>query len=171
MIEIMPLGEIENSVLEYLKENLATIFGCQIFQAEARTIPDRAFNLLRNQYQAEVIIQCLCRVKKPVGTLTLAVIDNDLYVPGLNFVFGLADRLHNICLISITRLRQSYYGLPADENVFLKRALKEAVHELGHLFNLEHCPDPRCVMHFSNTLSDTDRKDSRFCRLCQKQLS
>jgi hypothetical protein len=28
----------------------------------------------------------------------------------------------------------------------------ETVHELGHLLNLGHCPNPRCVMHFSNSL-------------------
>lgn len=171
MIKIMSLGEVENQVLEYLKENLPAIFGAQLSQAEALAIPEKAFNFSRNQYHASVIIQSLSRARRPPGTLTLAVIDKDLYVPGLNFVFGLADRLRNICLISITRLRQSYYGLPEDKDIFLKRTLKEAVHELGHLLDLEHCPNPRCVMHFSNSLSDTDRKDYRFCSLCQKQLS
>jgi archaemetzincin len=171
MIEIVPLGEVENQVLEYLMENLPAVFGAQLSQAEARAIPEKAFNSSRNQYHASIILQSLSGVKRPPGTLTLTVIDKDLYVPELNFVFGQADRLHNICLISITRLRQSYYGLPEDENIFLPRTLKEAVHELGHLLNLGHCPNPRCVMHFSNSLSDTDRKDYRFCGLCQKRLS
>lgn len=152
MIEIMPLGEVENQVLEYLMGNLPAVFGAQLSRAETVAIPEKAFNFSRNQYHASVIIQSLFEAKRPPGSLTLAVIDKDLYVPELNFVFGQADRLHNICVISLIRLRQSYYGLPEDENIFLKRVLKEAVHELGHLLNLGHCPNPRCVMHFSNSL-------------------
>lgn len=34
---------------------------------------------------------------------------------------------------SKTRLKQSYWGLPEDKDLFLRRTLKEAVHEIGHL--------------------------------------
>jgi len=51
------------------------------------------------------------------------------------------------------------------------RAVKEAVHELGHTFGLDHCSDPRCVMHFSNMLADTDRKGREFCPSCRARLA
>ena len=91
------------------------------------------------------------------------VSDVDLYVPGLNFVFGEADILKGIAIISLARLREEFYGLPSNEDLFKERALKEAVHELGHLYGLRHCTDPDCVMNFSNTLYDTDRKSCKFC--------
>jgi archaemetzincin len=50
----------------------------------------------------------------------------------------------------------------------LRRTLIEAVHELGHLQGLGHCPDRRCVMHFSNCLLDTDRKQPDFCSRCEE---
>lgn len=40
--------------------------------------------------------------------------------------------------------------------LFFERTVKEAVHEIGHLKGLSHCPDSGCVMHFSNSLRDSE---------------
>jgi archaemetzincin len=45
------------------------------------------------------------------------------------------------------------------------------VHELGHTLGLRHCDDPDCVMHFSNRLTDTDRKQRRLCEECLRELT
>jgi len=95
----------------------------------------------------------------------LGIVDHDLYVPELNFVFGEASP--RVADISLTRLRQDFYNLSQDQSLFYKRALTEAVHELGHTYGLGHCEDPRCVMFFSNSLIDTDRKGSEFCPKCK----
>jgi archaemetzincin len=65
--------------------------------------------------------------------------------------------------IGLARLRQEFYGLKSDNSLFLERVVKEATHELGHAFGLRHCPRQKCVMFFSNSLADTDRKCRRFC--------
>ncbi|MFL6406200.1 MAG: archemetzincin, partial [Nitrososphaeraceae archaeon] len=48
--------------------------------------------------------------------------------------------------------------------------VKEAVHELGHAFGLTHCESIKCVMHFSNSLSDTDIKTNHLCNVCRGHL-
>ena len=73
-------------------------------------------------------------------------------------------------MVSLRRLRPEHYGAPPDEKRLEERALKEAIHELGHTYGLGHCQDERCVMYFSNSLGDTDRKQALFCPLCRKGL-
>ncbi len=53
----------------------------------------------------------------------------------------------------------------------LERTLKEAIHEIGHTYGIGHCRDPRCVMHFSNSLADTDIKGPDFCHRCKGMLN
>ena len=109
----------------------------------------------------------------PIGRIDnqmLGIADVDLYVPGLNFVFGQAEPPGKAALISLRGLRQEFYGLPPDKELFAKRAIKEAVHELGHTYSLGHCRDARCVMYFSNSLWDTDRKLALLCDDCRNKL-
>jgi archaemetzincin len=49
------------------------------------------------------------------------------------------------------------------EKMVERRAGAEAIHELGQVFNLNPCSRRDCVMWFSNTLAETDRKEMRFC--------
>jgi predicted Zn-dependent protease len=94
----------------------------------------------------------------------------DLYVPELNFLFVLANRDGTRALIALLRLREIFWGRREDNALFLARAVKEAVHELGHTYGLLHCRDRRCVMAFSNSLADTDYKGQEFCPTCRKKI-
>ncbi len=171
IIEIVPLGSIDNLILEYLKNNLGDIFDAEVHLDRPQPIPEYAYNEKRGQYLSPAILNNLSgNIKNKQGKV-LAIIDKDLYVPKLNFVFGQALPLEGVSIISITRLYPAYYGLKADQDILLKRTLKEAVHEIGHLFNLGHCQDLLCVMHFSNNISDTDRKDYHLCDVCKKRLA
>ncbi len=166
-ITIHPVGSVEAALLEALRSSVEQVFGIPCRLGTPLDIPDGAFDLRRRQYNAEHILRSL---PIPTRGRVLGVVDADLYVPRLNFVFGLADMVNRRALIALARLRQEFYGLPAEPALFLQRMVKEAVHELGHTFGLGHCQDSRCVMAFSNTLGDTDRKAGAFCERCRRLL-
>jgi archaemetzincin len=106
----------------------------------------------------------------PRKTIILGICNFDAYSQGLNFVFGQASLTGGVAAIYLPRLRQDFYGLGADTSIFIERVLKEATHEVGHALGLEHCPKRSCVMHFSNSLADTDYKAKDFCNMCTKKL-
>ena len=87
----------------------------------------------------------------------------DLTAPGLNFVFGLADPGAATAVISLARLYPEFYGQPRDPGLFKARAVKEAVHELGHFWAWAIAPIRPASCAFSNSLADTDRKGPGFC--------
>jgi len=164
---IVPIGEIDKAFLENLSSVLSKRFNILFKIENPLEIPEDAFNSKRGQYDSSQVLGKLRRYK---GAKVLGIIDKDLYASGLNFVFGQADLPGSYALISITRLKQEFYGLPKDDKIFFDRAVKEAVHEIGHTYGLSHCLNPKCVMFYSNSLLDTDRKDSTFCENCSKNL-
>ncbi len=162
---IRPIGKVDGEVLNFLRCKLANVFGhCKILIP--MEIPMDAYDPKRNQFESTTILLKI----KPVCEIVLGVTEVDLYADGLNFVFGEAEVGGNRAIISLRRLRPEFYGEHPDFSLFKLRALKEAMHEIGHVLGLLHCNDPKCVMHFSNSIIDTDLKDWMYCRRCRAVL-
>lgn len=168
-IRLVTLGSLPPVLLSFLQEGLRRELGAAVRMEGNLPLPASCPEG-RSQYPGEPFLAALAAARPPGGELTLGVTGVDLTVPGLNFVFGLADPASRGAVISLARLYPEFYGQPRDPGLFKARALKEAVHELGHLLGLGHCPDPACVMAFSNSLSDTDRKGPEFCARCREFL-
>jgi len=168
-IVLVAIGQVDKNVMDWLKNDLSQVFNKPVSVGKGMPEPDYAFDQKRKQYSSTAILNTIMKQREyaPYEKI-LGIVDHDLFVPELNFVFGEASA--KAAVISITRLRQTFYRLPEDQGLFHRRVLTEAVHELGHTDGLEHCQNPRCVMFFSNSLSDTDRKGPGFCTRCRKNL-
>jgi len=160
-ITLVPVGNPDRRALDDLSRDLGGM-GFDVELAERRGLPQGAFDARRGQFHADALLGLALSVK---AERVLAVTDVDLYAGDLNFVFGIAQPSGEACVISLFRLT-----LDVDEKRFRRRALKEAMHELGHTFGLGHCADPGCVMWFSNTLGETDRKGAAYCPRCKETL-
>lgn len=165
-IVLAPLGDIDSEIMDELRSRVEGVFYCPMEIGVSLSNLSQAYNQQREQYLAPELLAFINGRKKEDHERTVGIVDVDLYTPGLNFIFGEADVLSGTAIISLSRLRQEYYGLSPDRALFLTRATKEIVHELGHTFGLIHCPDSKCVMHFSNSLADTDWKEVNFCSKC-----
>jgi archaemetzincin len=168
VILLIPVGEVDGAILTNLREPVSEAFGDGCQTTGPIPLPVESWNRWREQYDADIVLRGI--PFPPERSRILAVAAVDLFTHGLSFVFGAADATGRRAAISVFRLRQELYYQPRDEALLRKRTLTEAVHELGHTYGLEHCPSSSCVMHFSNTLSETDAKGWKLCRTCLKSF-
>jgi archaemetzincin len=162
-IVLVPIGPVSPDVIEHLQRELPPIVSREVTVGAEIARPQSALDAKRRQYRGSALLAELERRQFPDAERVVGIIDADTYAPGLNFIFGQANRPGRFAVVALPRLRESFRGQPEDADRFRRRALKEAVHELGHTFGFAHCENPTCVMHFSNSLGDTDRKSARFC--------
>jgi len=191
---LVQIGEIRcpaaSAIFQGIKEALEAHLPvkCSILEERAE-LPSRAWDGQRGQYRVQEFLRLLRSLNptqrsisgsgsgrergEPALALVLGITDVDIYSAGLNFVFGSASTSKGVAVISLYRLNLESYGHRLDlddEGLLLRRARKEAVHEVGHLLGLGHCPDPGCVMSFSNSIMDVDRKGEELCGRCRRLI-
>ncbi len=169
-IYIQPFDDIDKTLLKEIGSSLEKVFGVPYKIRDSMELPYNAYMRRRKQWHSTTILDSLKKNIPSDAEKVLGVTSVDLFVPELNFVFGEADSYFGVAVISLARLNPNFYGFPKNDELFKERALKEAVHELGHTYGLNHCDKSTCIMFFSNTLSDTDKKGPGFCDDCFRKL-
>src|SRR5579859_6886203 len=99
-------------------------------------IPEGAYDAKRRQYQSVDFMKMLAQHAPRDAERILGVTNADLAIPMLTFLFGQAQLNGPVAVVSLCRLRQEFYGLPANANLLRERSVKEVLHELGHTFGL-----------------------------------
>lgn len=169
-IGIFHIGQLKSDSTVRIQETLNNVFPATkvcVIQKEV-SLPEEAYSEARKQYRSDMILKMIKEYAEehPEFDRVLGIVDLDISTPGLNFVFGEAEHPGKAALISLWRLRPEFYQQPSNEKLFEERSAKEAVHELGHTLGLDHCTNPFCVMHFSNSILETDVKKTFFCNKC-----
>lgn len=166
-----PSGAVPLLLVDELAAALARVFRVSCHVRRETLDAGFAFEPARNQFHSTAILQRLQALPCPEGVRLLGITGLDLYVPVLTFVFGEAQLEGHCALVSLHRLREEFYGLPASNDLLHERLAKEAVHELGHTFGLRHCEDWNCVMASTHAVERLDVKSAAFCPACQRQIA
>lgn len=157
-LRILHDGKSEAAVAAVARA-LEEVFGLRTIEVlhGAPAAVQAAWNAHRKQYNASRLLAHLggSTGAAPPGcpVLSLWLVSADLYVAGMNFVFGVAHP-GKAAVLSTARL-------PTIELI-----IKEAIHELGHVLGLAHCTN-ECVMQFSNSLAEAEAKPSALCDRCR----
>ena len=167
----MTIGFSDPLLADYLGENLRLNLGVEVGTLDYPDRLDFAFSPGRKQYSSEKILGKVLDLCPEDADKIIGIVNVDLYIPVLTFVFGQAQLGGRAGLISISRLSQKFYDLPDKRHLLYIRALKEILHELGHTYNLTHCQDHSCIMSQSYTIRNIDRKTATFCFHCKSILS
>ena len=157
--------EVEPEALAAIRELVLAEFGTPVRELELPAV-EFAFDRGRGQYGSIPVLEMLTRLYPADALKLLAVTERDLFIPVLTFVFGQAQLSGRVAVVSLARLRQEFYGLEPNREVFLERTYKEVLHEAGHTFGLVHCNDRGCAMSLATNVRQIDLKRAAFCTSC-----
>ncbi|MBK8481568.1 MAG: archaemetzincin family Zn-dependent metalloprotease [Proteobacteria bacterium] len=153
---------------EALAAQLRSVFGGEVIVAPAPFGLEASFDPQRGQYNALELLERLLAL--PGSQRLLGIVEVDLFIPMLTYVFGQAQLNGRGAILSSYRLDNTIYGLARDDRLRAARIAKEAIHELGHALGLVHCRDPDCVMHSSLYVEEIDLKSAALCACCRRRL-
>jgi len=167
---VVAVGNVPAEALAWIESATADWFPLPIRRLPAVAIPERAYDAKRGQYQSVEIMKMLAERAPHDAVRVLGVTDVDLAIPMLSFLFGQAQFEGPIAVVSLCRLHQEFYGLPAQQELLRERTVKEVLHELGHTFGLTHCADAKCAMSLATHIELVDAKAEQYCARCGMQL-
>lgn len=169
-ILITRVGESDRFDLELISKTVSTGFYGQIIpvmRVKPLHAPLDAYSPLRGQYLAPKLLTLVESLRRREGfDLGFGVTLLDLYVDGLNFIFGEAS--DRSAMFSTNRLRA---GVDAGSKLYAKRVATVARHEIGHILGLGHCYNTRCCMRFHNSVEEVDRGSGDFCPRCAEEVA
>ena len=180
IIYLQRIGDIDPAILIILKKELKGFF--KKFGFKIVNLPN-SLPLLESEYNIDDRDYDAIKLKKRITKIlkkknkgyyrVIGVLDVDIFSKKLKHIFGVADmpksNRFGIGFISVTRLREKFYGRAENILLFKRRMTKEAIHELGHTFGLDHCTND-CVMKFSKAIDNADQKPSKFCEDCANRM-
>lgn len=170
-IAIVPLQFDDGRLIEVVREAVARSFGVTALVVKAQISVEAGRDKLRNQVNSTWLLSLLRALPAENATKVLGVIDHDLFVPVLTYLFGEAELGGRAAVVSAHRFREENYGLPPSRTLLESRLISEAVHELGHTFGLTHCSNIGCVMQSTIIVEELDQKDRSFCLQCETRLA
>ncbi len=163
---LAPIGDVPEITSKAIAAHILGYMNLNVDILPPLEHPAYALHEKRLQYDAGTILKALEEASFHEYEKVIAVLDVDLFVPILTYVFGEARQGGKYALVSLYRLKKNLDGSTASTPLLLERAAKVALHELSHLFDLHHCMDTRCLMHFSGELGQLDETPLYFCRYC-----
>ncbi len=169
IIVIAPIGDLQAALLDRICREITRVFSCQTKIEPLISDVSFAYDSNRDQFHSTTILEKLAETAPPDILKVLAVVQVDLFIPILTHVYGEAQLGGKSSVISTLRLGQGTTGTGI-EGTFGDRVAKEAIHELGHTFNLRHCKDAHCIMHYCRNEHDVDQKSDQLCRYCRIML-
>jgi len=169
-IHILPIETDPDPWIEQLEKSIHKTFGYYSRLVNPDICIEKTFDIKRLQYNSSQILLQMISNPPADAFKIIGIVNVDLFIPILTFVFGEAQLRGIGSVVSLHRLNNKFYGIPEDNKLLSDRLVKEAIHELGHNFGLVHCSNQECVMKSSTYVEDIDQKSHEMCDQCRDEL-
>ena len=171
-IAIQPYGDFSAALVEQSRQAILAAYNAEVTVLPARALPKEAWYEPRQRSRADKLLDDLAThapagVDKVVG-LTSRDISTTKGEHEDWGVFGLGSLGGKSCVISTFRLNKDG---KAPKALLTARLRKVVAHEVGHTFDLDHCPTPGCLMQDAEgTIRTVDSENGLLCPDCRKDL-
>lgn len=169
-IMLLPIGRIDVGAFDFIRRPLVEIFGRAVELGARLPVPKYAYNPTRGQYHSGAIMKRIEEARLSDWDAAIGISMEDLFVPEVPFIFGEADRSTRSALLSLARLRPDSGSFESRDETLRRRLVSEAVHQVGLLRGLAHCPNNRCVMFYAALVQEIDKRGASLCANCKKRL-
>jgi archaemetzincin len=180
LIGVIPTGKVWGLILRDVITEVCSAFqqaekqiSMDILVERPCAIPTLAYDVNLGKYRVEGFFLKGFDIKTDIERVhdmtidkVLMLTDVDLCDPPHMNGFGYADMVHLFAIVSIFRLQKG-----ANKFVLKERLVKESLHELGHVYGLDHCSNTTCPMSKSTSVFEIDAKSKQFCPRCVAMLS
>ncbi|HLP53116.1 MAG TPA: archaemetzincin [Chitinophagales bacterium] len=178
VIAIQPIGNVQADRIEIARQALDSAYHARIIILPSIAPPQETFiNIKVPRYRAYKLIAYLKDIKPDTVDYIMGLTGYDVSITKTDMfgrikepqslyedfgIFGLGYKPGKSCIVS-------YYRLGADATKAKTRLAKICVHELGHNFGLDHCPNKKCVMADAvEKISTIDNAEVRLCERCRE---
>lgn len=178
VLYVLPLGEFNEKQMQIV--DLSAEFLSHYFMCEVKTldtmgldvVPQEARRVhpswgMRQVHTRFILDKLLPPLLPDDAVAMIAFTSSDLYPEdSWNFVYGQASLRNRVGVWSLFR-----NGDPDVEfETVLRRTLKTASHETGHMFTIEHCIAYECNMCGCNNREESDRHPLYLCPECVPKI-
>lgn len=175
-IYVLPLGtfnEKQKKVIGVATGYLEVFYDLTVVQMPSRPLVAVYPNIRQNRFThtrqvktGHILNEILTPILPNDAAALIAFTADDLYPDEtMNYVFGQASLENRVGVWSLARLDDN-----TDDMGFLRRTLKIAAHETGHMFSMRHCTKYECVMSGTNHLAETDSRPIDACPECTAKI-
>jgi archaemetzincin len=160
------LGSVPDADIEFVKEELERTYRAEVIVwPNDHPLPEDAYYKPRNRYRADKLLDDLGTYTSSQYDRVIGVTARDISVTNGKIkdwgVFGFASADKRACVVSTFRMKANP----------LVRLRNVSIHEVGHTFGLDHCPNAGCVMQDAQGKGATvDGESGAFCAECEKTL-
>jgi predicted Zn-dependent protease len=166
MIHVVTLANVDPDAVDFITRRLYAAYGVGAEYAGDFVPPDEALDDAGG-YHAQKLLQKAEGVETFADDKIIYVVDQPLLVPdgpmGKGPITGFAD-------YGGQRAVATTHGLDAKGQLpFADGLAKRAAHEAGHLWDLHHCFDARCVMYPPWMAVFNEHPEVALCPFCREK--
>jgi archaemetzincin len=161
--------------MKFVKTAIEAFYRMEVRILPAIPLPEKAWYAPRRRYRAESLLGFLEKIRPEDGNRMMGITTKDISTTKGKHkdwgILGLATIDGTVCVVSTFRTNDKKSEEPWKKLRARYRFAKTVVHELGHNFGLEHCPNKGCIMEDAKGTVVTTDREYTLCDDCRASLN